>query len=341
MADKRLLDDDYDDFQQPPPKRIPTKQLPDLYVVNTIRQPNILKVSVDGLRTVWRKCQPNLVRTNDANPCLLWTGSTNNDGYAVRTVESLNIQIHHIPLRLNGLPVPNGDDLNAVDHLCGRRNCVEVSHLTTTSDAYNDMRKNCLCSIECSGCHERYSVCQHPGRLCVKRDPALPNDDELGRLIQESHAYFERVRVLSFEEHLQLLRNETTTADSDPTGSHLAVRNITRSNARTYINRYAQSNDECWIWPHRKINGYGSVSIKRKDVLVHHLSIYAFGLTLPLRRGVQDASHLCNKPDCFNPLHIQIETKTDNMRRKNCIKTSKCPKCNNINYCCWHNRPCK
>jgi hypothetical protein len=75
--------------------------------------------------------------------------------------------------------------------------------------------------------------------------------------------------------------------------------------------------DDCWIWSgHKAGAGYGYIYFfidgKRFNFYVHRiLWMYANG-SFPINT---EADHLCKKPECVNPYHIEAVTHAENLAR--------------------------
>lgn len=115
--------------------------------------------------------------------------------------------------------------------------------------------------------------------------------------------------------------------------THLSTKDLTRFFSKIAISFDLQFNGTpCWIWStNRSIEGYGLFGWKGLTVLTHRF-IFAW-LIHPLPRGIKhgELDHLCKRPSCCNPLHLEFVTRRINMFRsnnqgaKNSCKTS-CPK---------------
>lgn len=74
----------------------------------------------------------------------------------------------------------------------------------------------------------------------------------------------------------------------------------------------------CWIWiGSTNSSGYPVVTMRQggkvKRVLAHRLSIQVFRGLLPGDGEV--AKHLCNVKRCINPMHLEFDTQSVNIRQ--------------------------
>lgn len=73
-------------------------------------------------------------RTEREGDCLIWTGSTDSDGYGRLSVNGKWAKAHRLVWeRANG-PIPHGV---MIDHTCWNRACVELAHLRLATNAEN------------------------------------------------------------------------------------------------------------------------------------------------------------------------------------------------------------
>lgn len=69
---------------------------------------------------------------------------------------------------------------------------------------------------------------------------------------------------------------------------------------------------DCWEWTGTRNNrGYGVITVNRRRVYVHRLSLEG-ALGRPLGDGME-AAHRCDNPPCCNPAHLFEATHRENM----------------------------
>lgn len=69
--------------------------------------------------------------------CLIWTGSTNQQGYGVLSVGKRRVRAHQLAYLTWVGPIPEGLEL---DHLCRTRRCIDPRHLEPVTHWTNLMR---------------------------------------------------------------------------------------------------------------------------------------------------------------------------------------------------------
>lgn len=77
--------------------------------------------------------------------------------------------------------------------------------------------------------------------------------------------------------------------------------------------------DGCHYWTSRDRKGYGSLSIKHKDVYAHRLSYTVHKGEIPNGMHVL---HTCDNPLCVNPDHLFLGTNNDNIADK--VRKGRC-----------------
>ncbi len=79
--------------------------------------------------------------------------------------------------------------------------------------------------------------------------------------------------------------------------------------------RRVEQDGECWRWAgSTDRNGYGAICASRehKMLLVHRVAYALF--VGPIPSGLE-LDHLCRVRNCFNPAHLEVVTRLENVRR--------------------------
>jgi len=76
---------------------------------------------------------------------------------------------------------------------------------------------------------------------------------------------------------------------------------------------------DCWIWQGAVTNGgYGSVSVIGQKGKPAHRAMYE--VLVGVIPSGKELDHLCRVKLCVNPQHLEVVTKTENMRRRPATK---------------------
>jgi HNH endonuclease len=71
--------------------------------------------------------------------------------------------------------------------------------------------------------------------------------------------------------------------------------------------------DRCWLWNGYVMNaGYGAFSTRKGTELVHRWSYEYHIQPIPSKMTID---HLCRNKICVNPDHMEVVTRTENIRR--------------------------
>lgn len=68
--------------------------------------------------------------------------------------------------------------------------------------------------------------------------------------------------------------------------------------------------DKCWIWPFAKTNGYGHLTINKKNMKASHYVLELDGRPRPSQGLI--ALHSCDTPACVNPSHLRWGSMSEN-----------------------------
>lgn len=101
--------------------------------------------------------------------------------------------------------------------------------------------------------------------------------------------------------------------------------------------------ENCWLWQGSTNGVYGKLQIRPRIWLAHRLS-YAIAYGNIPKGLVID--HICNKPLCVNPFHLQAITQRKNvLRSSNVIAQqvlrTRCPKGHEYDYFYKNKRMCR
>lgn len=81
----------------------------------------------------------------------------------------------------------------------------------------------------------------------------------------------------------------------------------------------------CFVWMGSKRKGYGRFKLNGKSETAHRISYEMFKGDIPKNHIID---HLCKNPNCVNPVHLEVVTQKENVRRGNASKSqnlSHCP----------------
>lgn len=113
----------------------------------------------------------------------------------------------------------------------------------------------------------------------------------------------------------------------------LTTKELKRIFAKIEIRQDLQHNGTpCWIWCNgRSDDGYGISNFKGRGEAAHRL-MFAW-LVHPLPRGCLHGQldHLCRRPSCCNPLHLEFVSCRENILRGNGI-AAQCARRAKSNY---------
>lgn len=75
--------------------------------------------------------------------------------------------------------------------------------------------------------------------------------------------------------------------------------------------KWQLSNDGCWVWTGGTgPSGYGQFTINQKNMGAHRAAWILYKGEIPTKMVI---SHICDKPLCVNPDHLQLMTQAENM----------------------------
>lgn len=90
----------------------------------------------------------------DPSGCLLWTGTTDKNGYGVVWVDGKYRRIHRVMWEMYEEPIPDGLVLDHVkDRGCTHKNCASVAHLEPVTNQVNVLRGDTIPAAHAAKTH--------------------------------------------------------------------------------------------------------------------------------------------------------------------------------------------
>ena len=118
---------------------------------------------LEGLRTKLTSKMSECIK--DADDCLIWGGAKHESGYGLIwvNVTCLAGKVFHQNVRVHRLAyflfVANGESIeDAISHMCHKKLCYNIGHLSLEPSAINNQRSNCKFRGQCCG-HGTYAPC--------------------------------------------------------------------------------------------------------------------------------------------------------------------------------------
>ncbi|KAK9365153.1 zinc-binding loop region of homing endonuclease-domain-containing protein [Lipomyces kononenkoae] len=203
----------------------------------------------------------------------------------------------------------------SVSNLCLNLRCFNPEHVIVESNSDCQRRKSC--NGKKIVVHE--GVTDHPCvhgdvnglHKCIlpveRRQGLLPNSEENG----------------STDATAPDPNGAVTNDDGADAGT---INSITPMMAKELLDKYRALTTElgCWESNLKACHGYCSIRLRRlrTNPFLHQLALIADGrsaeLKMTLDSHVFDVSHLCHNGKCFNPGHLIVESRQNNLRRKVC-----------------------
>jgi len=137
-----------------------------------------------------------------------------------------------------------------------------------------------------------------------------------GHLLDAANTFYARrgergCRVCRRNNHRKWLSTRQTAPRVKPVKPAVARRRPGRPIGDRLFGRLVQEAD-CWIWTGAANKGYGVIGVGRKQWQTHRLSYEL--LRAPIPEGLT-IDHLCRRPLCCNPWHMDPVPLRVNVRR--------------------------
>jgi hypothetical protein len=204
---------------------------------------------------------------------------------------------------------------HSVSHLCNNHQCFNPRHLIVEPKSDHRKRQDCKGKIilirDGITCHP----CVHGGvngmHKCILPvqdvSDTMPDSDE--QTSTEAPA---------------------TDQDDTATGNNDAGKldQITPRIAQELINKYRATTSDlgCWVSTLKPdIMGYCRAKLRKLQCrpFLHQLALIADNRAVELETTLGsnsfDVSHLCHNSKCFNPGHLIVESRQNNLRRRTCV----------------------
>ena len=93
---------------------------------------------------------------------------------------------------------------------------------------------------------------------------------------------------------------------------------------RSKFFRRVKKTESCWLWEGSISElGYGRFSVGRRTCFAHRVAMLLHGHTIP--DGLE-IDHLCRVRNCVNPIHMELVTREENLRRRSYAFVDRCPR---------------
>ncbi|KAK9481776.1 zinc-binding loop region of homing endonuclease-domain-containing protein [Lipomyces starkeyi] len=205
-----------------------------------------------------------------------------------------------------------------ISHLCHNRRCFNAEHLVVESRQTNKVRQTCnghkiLVHDEFS-----YHPCSHG------------SDEKMRKCILPVERLHDAMPTGEEDDEQTSTEAPATDQDDTATGNNDAGKldQITPRIAQELINKYRVTISDlgCWVSTLKPDTmGYCRAKLRKLQCrpFLHQLALIADNRAVELETTLGsnsfDVSHLCHNSKCFNPGHLIVESRQNNLRRRTCV----------------------
>lgn len=260
----------------------------------------------------WRRWD-RLVPDQPVGGCWLWQGALNKKGYGAFRVDEVVLLAHRVAYEVARGVIPPGAQIR---HLCPgndhHRNCVNPSHLEIGTAKENGEDKSKLWAGRGHYSGEKNGNAKLTADQVMQIRSAFASGEPRDQIAER----FEITQRSVFNIGSGITWTETPKKQKKPdkiypTDYELVL--TEEDKAKLWANTIDQA-DGCktWVGGH-DAEGYGYLRIQGKVRSAHRMALLAGGIAL--QRGM-DVAHTCAIATCVNPLHLKLETRSDNMKNR-------------------------
>ncbi|KAK9236995.1 zinc-binding loop region of homing endonuclease-domain-containing protein [Lipomyces kononenkoae] len=199
-------------------------------------------------------------------------------------------------------------------HLCHDKKCFNPRHLLVESNSDASKRIACKGKTIVVDAGIRTHPCVHGG-----------DDDKYKCILREE---WRQDTAPKDDEGTPTPGVDSMVTDNDADADTFKHNHITQEMAQELVHNYRAITTDlgCWMATLKPDqNGYCRVHLRKLKVrpFLHQLALIADNRLAELKKTLRstslDISHLCHNSSCFNPEHLLVESRLQNIRRQTCV----------------------
>ena len=291
------------------------------------------------------KCDSLIITTNQTrnydnrfpvNDCLIYNGKTGTRGYARKKIWHTTLGCHRVAYKMFCPSFDINDSKIYIRHLCNNKKCINPNHLTTGTSEDNAKdrikhgtslkgEKNHMATITKELALEIYQsrdMIGENGKKLTKQQRAnmfkvskkiVQNIDWGMTWNHVTHAKNEEKQRQKRHARNKRKRELFDEKDDDGQNTQLYVMSILDAVQRLLREMVTDEKTGCWYLPNRDKNYYTTKWARGRNHCSHEL-MWEFWINNGKRKPSHlVVRHLCHIKGCFNPMHLEIGTQSDNM----------------------------